>query len=41
MAEDLHEHFGTGHWGKSWGGAGFNPTLHPTSGFVARHWPGT
>lgn len=34
-------HFGTGRWGKSWGGAGFNPQLHPTSGFTARHWPGT
>ena len=35
------QHFGTGRWGKSWGGAGFNPQMHPTSGFVARHWPGT
>jgi hypothetical protein len=35
------QHFGTGRWGKSWGGAGFNPTMHPTSGFAARHWPGT
>lgn len=34
-------HFGTGDWGKSWGGAGLNPNMHPTSGFVARHWPGT
>jgi hypothetical protein len=34
-------HWGTGNWGKSWGGAGFNPNGHPTSGFVARHWPGT
>jgi hypothetical protein len=35
------EHFGTGNWGKGWGGAGLNPNMHPTSGFVARHWPGT
>jgi len=35
------QHFGTGRWGKSWGGAGFNPQMHPTSGFTARHWPGT
>jgi hypothetical protein len=35
------QHFGTGRWGKSWGGAGFNPEMHPTSGFTARHWPGT
>jgi len=35
------EHFGTGRWGKSWGGAGFNPNMHPTAGFVARHWPGS
>lgn len=34
-------HFGTGSWGKSWGGAGFNPNMHPTSGFSPRHWPGT
>jgi hypothetical protein len=34
-------HFGTGDWGKGWDGAGFNPRLHPTSGFQARHWPGT
>jgi hypothetical protein len=34
------QHFGTGRWGKSWGGAGFNPQMHPTSGFSARHWPG-
>jgi len=33
-------HFGTGRWGKNWGGAGFNPQMHPTSGFTARHWPG-
>lgn len=31
------EHFGTGDWGKGWGGAGLNPRLHPTAGFVARH----
>lgn len=35
------QHFGTGRWGKSWGGAGFNPSMHPTSGFAERHWPGT
>jgi hypothetical protein len=35
------QHFGTGRWGKSWGGAGFNPQMHPTSGFQPRHWPGT
>ena len=35
------EHFGTGDWGKGWGGAGFNPNLHPLAGFTARHWPGT
>jgi hypothetical protein len=35
------QHFGTGNWGKGWGGAGFNPNLHPTAGFTARHWPGT
>jgi hypothetical protein len=35
------QHFGTGRWGKSWGGPGFNPTMHPTAGFSARHWPGT
>jgi hypothetical protein len=34
------QHFGTGRWGKSWSGPGFNPQLHPTSGFAARHWPG-
>jgi hypothetical protein len=34
-------HFGTGNWGKGWGGAGFNPNLHPTAGFHPRHWPGT
>lgn len=34
-------HFGTGNWGKSWGGPGFNPELHPTAGFTPRHWPGT
>jgi hypothetical protein len=33
-------HFGTGRWGKSWGGAGMNPEMHPLSGFAARHWPG-
>jgi hypothetical protein len=36
-----NQHFGTGRWGKSWSGAGFNPTMHTLSGFVARHWPGT
>lgn len=35
------QHFGTGRWGKSWSGAGFNPSMHPTGGFAARHWPGT
>jgi hypothetical protein len=35
------EHFGTGNWGKSWGGAGFNPRMHPLAGFNPRHWPGT
>ena len=40
MVIDGH-HFGTGNWGKGWGGAGFNPNMHPTGGFVARHWPGT
>jgi len=35
------QHFGTGNWGKGWSGAGFNPQLHPTAGFTARHWPGT
>jgi hypothetical protein len=34
-------HFGTGDWGKGWGGAGFNPNMHPTSGFTPRHWPNT
>lgn len=38
---DGDQHFGTGDWGKSWGGAGFNPRMHPTSGFNPRHWPGT
>jgi len=33
------QHFGTGDWGKGWNGAGFNPSMHPTSRFVARHWP--
>jgi len=36
-----NQHFGTGQWGKGWGGPGFNPNMHPTSGFVARHWPET
>lgn len=31
------KHFGTGRWGKSWGGAGFNSKLHPKSGFKATH----
>jgi len=35
------QHFGTGRWGKAWSGAGFNPSMHPTSGFYPRHWPGT
>jgi len=34
------QHFGTGDWGKGWGGAGFNPNMHPTGGFTPRHWPG-
>jgi cell wall-associated NlpC family hydrolase len=33
-------HWGTGDWGKGWGGAGFNPRMHPLSGFTVRHWPG-
>jgi len=40
MVIDGH-HFGTGNWGKGWGGPGFNPNMHPLGGFVARHWPGT
>lgn len=35
------QHFGTGDWGKGWTGPGFTPRLHPTDGFLARHWPGT
>jgi hypothetical protein len=35
------EHFGTGFWGKSWDGPGFNPEMHTLDGFTARHWPGT
>jgi hypothetical protein len=35
------QHFGTGNWGKSWDGPGFNPEMHPLDGFTARHWPGT
>jgi len=35
------QHFGTGDWGKGWGGAGFNPRMHPKEGFTVRHWPGT
>lgn len=34
------EHFGTGRWGKSWGGAGFNTELHPHAGFYPAHIPG-
>jgi hypothetical protein len=34
------EHFGTGRWGTSRSGAGYKPQMHPTGGFVARHWPG-
>jgi hypothetical protein len=41
VAKKGDEHFGTGDYGKGWGGAGFNPYLHPTGGFSARHWPGT
>lgn len=33
-------HFGTGDWGKGWGGPGWNPRMHPTDGFTPRHWPG-
>jgi hypothetical protein len=32
-------HFGTGDYGKGWDGPGFNPDMHPTSGFGSRHWP--
>jgi hypothetical protein len=32
------EHWGTGRWGKDWGGPGFNPNLHPHAGFSPRHW---
>lgn len=35
------KHFGTGHWGKSWSGPGFNPEMHPLSGFSPRHFPGS
>lgn len=35
------EHFGTGTWGKDWGGAGLNPQMHYLESFTARHWPGT
>jgi hypothetical protein len=34
------EHFGTGRWGKSWGGAGFNSEIHPKDGFAPAHIPG-
>lgn len=37
------QHFGTGDWGKGWGGAGFNPHMHPldaSQDLTARHWPG-
>jgi hypothetical protein len=34
------EHWGTGRWGKDWGGPGFNPSLHPHAGFSPRHWGG-
>jgi hypothetical protein len=37
-SENKVEHFGTGDWGKGWGGAGFNPRLHPHGGFSPRHW---
>jgi hypothetical protein len=30
-------HFGTGRWGKSWTGPGFNPQLHPKAGFSSSH----
>ena len=33
-------HWGTGRWGKENDGPGFNPQMHPTANFVARHWPG-
>jgi len=32
------QHFGTGMWGKSWDGPGFNPNMHPLDGFTPRHW---
>jgi hypothetical protein len=35
------EHFGTGKWGTDQGGPGFKPNMHPTAGFVARHYGGT
>jgi hypothetical protein len=38
------QHFGTGFWGKSWDGPGFNPEVPPQSflsQFTPRHWPGT
>jgi len=34
------KHFGTGDWGKGFGGPGWNPRMHPTAGFTPRHWPG-
>lgn len=34
---DKTMHFGTGRWGKTWTGPGFNPQLHPKAGFVATH----
>jgi hypothetical protein len=34
------EHFGTGRWGKSWSGPGFNDELHPHDGFFPAHIPG-
>lgn len=30
-------HFGTGNWGKGWGGAGINQNLHPKAGFLPYH----
>jgi len=41
VGKPTSQHFGTGDWGKGWGGAGLNPRMHPTGGFTARHWPGT
>ena len=34
-------HWGTGRWGQPGSGPHFQPQMHPTAGFTARHWPGT